>query len=650
MSFKKHLLAVALALTMGLSCMPLLPLTATATESLSTQTVLAITEVCFNPTFKTNSFGLKDSADVLEYVEIVNCSDQAVSLAGMTLQRSNDGYEGKFKTNQMLSVTGDATVLQPGEIAVLAVYSEAAFTVGLRYKTEADRRAFYEFFADFYGCADVLDEAHFLIATGRSDETGEALPDGFNLTNDAEDVVLRVVDEDGQTVGEAAFNAAEWNRNQYSLNFTYRPGADSEHPLTTQPMNMGCTTPGVLRDNQLSTEGMIPAGETTSLKVMEYNICATASEQKKPNGINVSRQDRIKQIDALVKANDPDVIGLCEVNNLWTVSLNSTLTGEDSAYAFYGRSSQGHTYGTEYTATGDSTWDAYNLVLWKKDKYDLIEKGTFWCSSTPDHEGTFSWVGGITGDFARAINWVILKEKATGAELFFLCAHIDAKVDAARDKSAELICAKATELAGGRPIIMVGDWNAKESKEAYRILTSGDFADARYRVPDPTQMTLYGTGNSWGENLNPQNVIAIDHCIITPHNVFVNKATCDLGLLEGYEGLVASDHNAICIDLSLSVVTSETETESESLPEIGPSGDPDTNTETDEPTGSDTVTDSASEDAGDPIESATEPSVDSNEMTSENGSSTGQGCQASLTAVSVVLAAATAAVVLKKKQ
>lgn len=652
MNMKKRMLTAILTLALALSCLALPAMSIEPTEAVAKAPSLVVTEVCFNPTYKANDVGLSDTADVLEYVEIANRSDEAVPLSGITLRSSTKGYDGTFKTDPVLSVPDEnTTVLQPGEVAVIAVYTDDAFEVGLHYETEAERRAFYQFFVDFYQCAAVLPEDRFFIATGYSSQTGKKLSNGFKLTNSDESRILRVADKDGATICEAAFSPLEWNRNSYAINFTYRPGADSEHPLATQPMNLGGTTPGILRDNQLSTEGMIPTGETVSVKVMDYNICATTSEQKKPNGVPVSRNERWARVISMIEAETPDVIGLCEVNHLWLDKLEGDLTGEDDAYDAYGRSSQGNTYGTEFNAIGDKTWDLFNMILWRRDKYDLVKKGTFWCSSNPDRVGSFTWSNGVTGDFARAINWVILKDKTTGAEFFFLCAHIDAKVAAARDKSAELILSKATELADGRPIAMVGDWNSNENRTSYDILTGEGFADARYRVADPTQMTLYGTGNSWGVNMNPKDVAAIDHCIITPQNVFVNKATCDRGILEGTDGLVVSDHNAIILELAVTVDVRESETESDSASESESVTESATESVTESGSAAETVTET---DAVSETLVESEPSTGSTTDPDATGSETGTGggCGALLSAgaVGVLLAAAAGAVVLKKKK
>lgn len=635
MNVKKRMAVAALAVAMGLSCAALPVLSAApdeATKPIATPT-LVITEICFNSTYQSNSLGVSTSADVSDYVEIVNRSEEAVSLSGITLQYSTAGYDGPFKTDRVIPVTGEeiTTVLQPGETAVIMTYNDSTYKTGMHYDTEDDRRNIYRFFTDFYDCANEVSEDRFFIAAGYHSQTGKKLTNGFKLTNEDTDVVLRVTGKDGHTVCEAAYNAAEWNRNKYGLNFTYRVGADTEHPLATQPMNLGGTTPGIVRDNQLSTADMTPSVETTPIKVMEYNICATASEQKKSNGINVTYGDRWTRILSMVASETPDVIGLCEVNYLWLKKLDNGLTGADDAYDAYGRSSRGNTYGKTFVDYGgDSTWDLFNLILWRRDKYDLQSRGTFWCSSSPNSVGSYTWTGGVTGDFARAINWVILKDKATGAELFFLCAHIDAKVDAARDRSAALIIEKATELAGGRPIVMVGDWNSNENKASYDILTGEGFADACYRVADPAKMTLYGTGNQWGNNMNPKNVAAVDHCIITPDNVFVHRAYCDLGLLEGSDTLVVSDHNAMFLELSITgclPVENEPETETDTIIETIETVETVETIETDTTAKTDSETDTATE----PVTTA----------------SASGGCGANLSAASIWLTAAAAAISLK---
>ena len=161
------------------------------------------------------------------------------------------------------------------------------------------------------------------------------------------------------------------------------------------------------------------------------------------------------------------------------------------------------------------------------------------------------------------MNWVILKEKASGVEFFFMCAHLDAKVEEVRTLSAELIVNKATELSGGRPVIMVGDWNANERKPAYEILAYGPYADARYRTADLADMTVFNTYNKWGEYTDQYTTRPpIDHCFISPETVFVDSALMDPVYMDEGKTMYGSDHNATVFSLQLLIPTVEPDTDS----------------------------------------------------------------------------------------
>ena len=558
MNKKIRFAAAALALLLLSAATVIIPLTAAAEEAVPK---IILTEICYNPTFiEGNDKGLEDTADVLEYVELVNISEESVSLEGITLQYSKDGYGGEFRTDSVLALEGNPLTLAPGEIAVIAVYNEDTAKASLAYATADERKAYYEFFVEFYACADRLDENRFYIAAGAESGTGEKLDGAFRLGNKDENVVVRVVDKNGETLCETAYNAVTWNRNWFALNLFYRPGIVEGHPKASKDYNIAGCTPGMIRDNQITAEGLAPTGDTTPLKVMEYNVCAENTKQTYPDGSQPTMDQRIEMVFDVIESHDPDVIGLTEINTYWLPYLEEKVTVEGGKYAAYGRSGQGSTYGGgRYSG---QKWDLFNLILWRTDKYDLVEQGSFWGSRTPDRVNTCNWKGGITGDMGRAMNWVILKDKATGVEFFFLCGHLDAKVDEVRTLSAELIRERAFKLAAGRPIIMVGDWNANERRAAYGELTKGGLADARYRTADLEDMTIYNTYNKWGEYTDQYTTRPpIDHCFISVANVFVESAHMDQAFIDEAKTMYASDHNTTIFNLQLLNPATEPETE-----------------------------------------------------------------------------------------
>ncbi len=467
-------------ITAALACMLLLATVIPATAAEDPAPALILTEICFNPTFMENDKDLADTADVLEYVEVINASDKPVSLEGTALQYSEKGFDGPFKQNAILGMDGTDKTLAPGEIAVIAVYNADTAKAGLAYATAEEKKAYYDFFVDFYNCADRLPEKNFYIAPYVESGTDTKIDGAFRLWNENPDSVMRITDKEGRTLCEAAYDAAKWNRNWFSVNLFYRPGIVEGHPLASKDYNIGGCTPGLIRDNQITAEGLAPTGETVPLKVMEYNVCAENTQQTLPDGTRPTMDERISFVFDYIRSENPDVVGLTEVNYLWVPRLEAEMTQEGGQYAAYGRAGQGATYGSgKYSC---QKWDLFNLILWNAEKYELVESGSFWGSKMPNRPNSCGWGNGINGDMGRAMNWVILKEKASGVEFFFMCAHLDAKVEEVRTLSAELIVSKATELSGGRPVIMVGDWNANERKPAYELLAYGPYADARYRT------------------------------------------------------------------------------------------------------------------------------------------------------------------------
>ena len=556
MKLTRTILAVTLSALLLLTAA--LPIAVSATEPTPK---LILTEVCYNPTYvEGNDKGLSDTADVLEYVELINVSDAPVSLAGVTLQFSKNGFDGPYLTNQVLPLEGQDMILAPGEIAIIAVYNGDTAMAGLAYATAAEQKAYYDFFVEFYACADRLPERNFYISPAVESGTDTPIDGAFRLENDNAESVLRIADKEGNTLCEALYDAVKWNRNWFSCNLFYREGIVEGHPLASRDYNIAGCTPALVRANQITSEGLAPTGETVPLKVMEYNVCAENTKQKYPDGTAPTFDERIEIVFDVIESHDPDVIGLTEINTSWLPYLEETVTAEGGKYAAYGRSGQGSTYGSgKYSG---QKWDLFNLILWRTDKYELVEKGSFWGSRTPNRANTCNWPGGITGDMGRAMNWVILRDKATGVEFFFLCGHLDAKVDEVRTLSAELIRKQAFELADGRPIIMVGDWNANERRGAYAELTKDGLDDARYRTDDLSDMTIFNTYNKWGEYTDQFTTRPpIDHCFISTANVFVDSAHMDQAFIDEAGTMYASDHNATLFSLQLLIPVTEPDTE-----------------------------------------------------------------------------------------
>ena len=484
---KKTTLLTLLLCTLMLLC----PLTAFAETPAAEGNGLIITEICYNPAWREGDEQIEDNADVFSYVEIYNPTSSAVSLSDLTLSyRSDDGT--KLESGALLCA-GSNPSLAPGEIAVIVLYNQTNWTTLGLDNTADSAVAVWETFVDLHGIADILDKDHFYIASNKE----------FKLDKESANATMELYC--GGFVNSYVYDAAYYDRNNRAVVF----GTDGSC------MGAALPKPGRIYDNQIpDNPDLVPNTQTIPIKAVEYNICASGTPGDYEDIPFIA--DRQDEAFALIAAEEPDLIVLCEVNYAWQEYILAFC--EQYGYTAYGYSSAGRDF---HGALGKSKWDLNSLILWKTDRFDVVDQGRFWCSSTPDKKGSSKWDGGLVGDMGRCINYAILQDKSSGVEFLFMGAHLDAKTDEIRTLSAELIYERAHTIAGDRPIMMMGDWNANQSRDSYAILTSGDLADARYRT---TETDLHGTYNKWGEySPDFQTRLPIDHCFITKDKIWVES-------------------------------------------------------------------------------------------------------------------------------
>lgn len=216
----------------------------------------------------------------------------------------------------------------------------------------------------------------------------------------------------------------------------------------------------------------------TEVNVMSYNVFYQDAEYRSESIFNI------------IKEADPDVLFLQEVSEMWLPLLHDFMEENGYAYYAYGR------YGSEMSGTQEHG-DQYAPVLWKADKYDVVEEGHFWLSSTPDEVRSSSWEDGTVSEFPRCNNWVKLKDKETEKEFLVSCIHLAAEQGLVRPNSVKLLNQKLPELAGGCPIIIGGDFNMTLTDSTYTRVKDGGFEDVRF-IAEQTEKTK-GTFHKFGE-------------------------------------------------------------------------------------------------------------------------------------------------------
>ena len=150
----------------------------------------------------------------------------------------------------------------------------------------------------------------------------------------------------------------------------------------------------------------------------------------------------------------------------------------------------------------------HSAIFYRTDKFDLVEKGDFWLSETPDKPSK-----GWDAVLPRICSWGHFKCKDTGFEFLFFNLHMDHIGKQARVESALLVQEKIKEFGTELPAILTGDFNVDQTHQSYEALVSTGMLKDSYEAADFRYATN-GTFNSF--NPNSFTTSRIDHVFVSP--------------------------------------------------------------------------------------------------------------------------------------
>ena len=108
----------------------------------------------------------------------------------------------------------------------------------------------------------------------------------------------------------------------------------------------------------------------------------------------------------------------------------------------------------------------FNPIFVREDLFAICEHDTFWLAPRTDAPAR-AWGAACR----RIVTWARLTEKISGRQFVFFNTHFDHFSRRARHESARLLRKKTREISSGDPVIVTGDFNARENSKTYRILT-----------------------------------------------------------------------------------------------------------------------------------------------------------------------------------
>lgn len=131
-------------------------------------------------------------------------------------------------------------------------------------------------------------------------------------------------------------------------------------------------------------------------------------------------------------------------------------------------------------ANPDAEFNPTNAIFFARDRFEMVSAGGFWLSESPHIAGSQSW----DSSRPRFANWVHLKDLETDKEFRLWNTHLDHIGPIARVKGAEVIV-EGSEIYGGFPQLLTGDFNTDASDRAIVTLKAGGWTDTYDAVHGP---------------------------------------------------------------------------------------------------------------------------------------------------------------------
>ena len=255
--------------------------------------------------------------------------------------------------------------------------------------------------------------------------------------------------------------------------------------------------------------------------VPETSAKAPAKDVVRIMSFNVrnSEYDRGQIVPQVIADYMPDSVGVQECESVWFLMLKTNLPD----YEIIG---VGRDYGLPLI--GEST-----AILYKKDKYNLVDWGTFWLSETPE-KASVGW----DAKYKRTCTWAILENKETKVQYAHINTHLDNVGKEARINGLKMITDKAASF--DMPVVVTGDFNFPKGSDLYKQLTADKLTDSSV-IAEVADSGCTSHGYKDVVTGNPIDFICVNEKVaeVKSYNIIRDKI----------DGMFISDHYPIYSDM-----------------------------------------------------------------------------------------------------
>lgn len=190
---------------------------------------------------------------------------------------------------------------------------------------------------------------------------------------------------------------------------------------------------------------------------------------------------RVKLFAQQINDRLPDVLGVQEINSTWVEKMEEFLP----QYGYYGVKRGGD---------ANENQSEMNGIFYLKDKFELLDCGTFWISDTPEVESKYKDAGCY-----RICSYVILKNKTTEKVFAHFNTHFDNTSMAAQELGGKLVGERSKEITakyGDIPVVITGDFNQYSDAPGCVALEENGYKNANETVENGDNMVTY---NDWSK-------------------------------------------------------------------------------------------------------------------------------------------------------
>ena len=246
------------------------------------------------------------------------------------------------------------------------------------------------------------------------------------------------------------------------------------------------------------------------LKVISFNI--RYCDDKDGHSI----KERAPRLAEVTRKYDADIIGFQEFTVPWEEFIPSMYPEYDMFMKYRSQN--------ELEAAP---------ILWKRDKFELIDKGNFWLSDTPEVESR-GW--DQLYNCWRMCQYVILKHKESGKLVTHMNVHYGFG-DKGQVDSSKLMYEYSKKISDN-PTFLTGDFNMRPNSPGYLEMVK-NFTDVNGETVNDRRTTYHGYGKTNDEH--------IDFCFI---NDKIKPLTLKL-IDELVDGKYPSDHYGVYAELDI---------------------------------------------------------------------------------------------------